>query len=80
MKITVDRDSTNYLKEAIITTDSMIDLVLMKYALREHLEKYPNCVRYRVKAMIHELDEATKVEEINKREGNETCPVSIASF
>jgi hypothetical protein len=71
MKITVDRNSTNYLKEATITTDSMIDLVLMKYALREHLEKTPNCVKYRVEAMIHEFDEATRDEEINKREGNE---------
>jgi hypothetical protein len=62
MKITIDRNSTSYLKEATITTDSMIDLVPMKYALREHLEKTPNCVKYRVEAMIHELDEATRVE------------------
>jgi hypothetical protein len=70
MKIAVDRDSTNYLTEAVITTDSLIDLFLMKCALREYLAKTPDAVKYRVEAMIHELDEATRDEEINKREGN----------
>jgi predicted Co/Zn/Cd cation transporter (cation efflux family) len=63
MKIAVSRDSIYFVKEAIITTDSMIDLVLMKYALREYLLKTPNAVKYRVEAMIHELDETTRVSE-----------------